>query len=121
MATIQIHCSNCQYKILTDGGSIEGLVEVKKANPPLRANGKCQDTFNRGRFFKCPKCGYTMKGFFPPKDNTPEEPKAQPNFPKDMDERINGDKLGEDFLKEVDRYMKHKQIAEKRAERNKKQ
>jgi DNA-directed RNA polymerase subunit RPC12/RpoP len=117
MATIQIHCSNCQYKVFTEGANVEGLVEVKKADPPLRADGKTAGTFNRGRFFKCPKCGYTMKGFFPPKDNTPEEPKNAPNFPKDMDERINGNKLGDDFLKEIDKYMKHKQIAEQKAKK----
>ena len=45
------------------------------------------------------------------------KPKPLPNFPKDMDERINGDKLGEDFLKEFDKYMKQKQVSEHRAKR----
>jgi len=118
MATIQIHCSQCQYKVFTDGTGIDGLVEVKKANPPLRANGIVQETFNRGKFYKCPKCGYMMKGFFPPASDNPEK-KTPPDFPKDMDERMNSGKLGEDFIKQVDRYMKAKQIAEHKANKNK--
>ncbi len=121
MATIQIHCSNCQYKIFTDGKGIDGLVEVKKCNPPLHADGKNKEIFNRGKFFKCPQCGYTMKGFFPPANKEFQSPQAPKDMPKDMDERMNGNKLGEDFLKHVDRYMKNKQIAEEKAKKDKNQ
>jgi len=116
MATIQIHCNNCQYKLFTDG--TPNLVEIKKANPPARADGKHSETFNRGKFFRCPQCGYTMKCFMPPPEKPIQQDQPTTNRPKDMDERINGDKIGQDFLKEVDKFMKQKKIAEQKRNPN---
>ncbi len=109
---IQIHCSNCQYKRFTDGTNLQDLVVVQKADPPMRANGTNKETFNRGKFFKCPQCGYTMKGYFPPASENKNPDKLPPDMPKDMDERMNSGKLGDDFLKHVDKFMKNKMIAE---------
>lgn len=54
-------CNNCNNKIYTTGQDMSGLVEVKTAPVPKRANGVTKDDFKTPKRYKCPHCGYLFK------------------------------------------------------------
>jgi DNA-directed RNA polymerase subunit RPC12/RpoP len=70
-----LHCNNCNYKRFTDGHDLSDLVEVKTSKiprgipklDPLSNKPVTPPELKRQKFFKCPKCGYTVRAFDPDK------------------------------------------------------
>lgn len=56
-----LYCQNCGLKHYTDGSDTTGMVEVKQAPVPKRADGKDRSTTTMGRKLKCYNCGHLFK------------------------------------------------------------
>lgn len=74
-----LHCSNCPFKRLSDGNDLSDLIEVPRCSPMKGIPKQDKRTLKtvapkemrRPKLFKCPRCGYTLKGFRAV-SNTPE-------------------------------------------------
>lgn len=66
-----LHCGGCNFKIYTDGKNLGDLYEIKRCEP-MRFVPKVDkyskkvvvsENVKRPKMYRCPKCGYTLKGF----------------------------------------------------------
>lgn len=102
---VQLHCTHCSFKIISDGSNLK-LTPIAYAKPPARANGKSTDTHNLGMRFKCPQCGYVIRGFKLPPQEPTDLKKTDPNRKIGIDERLHKPPSEADFMKEIDMSMR---------------
>lgn len=81
-------CDSCGQKHFTDGSDVSGLVELKTAPLPKRADGVDKTTMELPKKFKCYNCGMLFRII-----QTGEDKPVAPVVIKEEPD------LGEDYLK----------------------
>jgi len=70
-----LHCNKCNYKRFTDGTDLDDLIVVKRSTipraipkiDPMTGKAAVAPDLKRQKFYKCPKCGYTVRAYDPAK------------------------------------------------------
>jgi DNA-directed RNA polymerase subunit RPC12/RpoP len=65
-----LHCSNCNLKRYTNGMDLDDLIEIKRTQPMRlvpkvdKYSGKLvvPPDVKRPKMYRCPRCGFTLRG-----------------------------------------------------------